>query len=74
MEILDLFENVSTQYGDSDEYQANIDTNENLTPQQKDDHHLEDPKSVNNDDVNHKRITISIADGENIKGKIDFLI
>ena len=72
--MLDLFENVSTQYGDSDEYQADIDTNENLTPQQNDDHLLEDPESENNDNVNHKRITISIADSENIKGNIELII
>ena len=71
--ILDLFENVTTQYGDSEEYQADIDTNENLTPQQNDDHLLEDPESRNNDNVKHKRITISIAESENIKGNIEFI-
>ena len=71
--ILDLFENVTTQYGDSEEYQADIDKNENLTPQQNDGHLLEDPESRNNDNVNHKRITISIADSENMKGKIEFI-
>ena len=71
--MLDLFENVSTQYGDSDEYQVDIDTNENLTPQQIKDHLLEDPESENNDNVNYKRITISIADSENIKGNIEFI-
>ena len=70
MEILDLFENVSTQYGDSDEYQADIDTNKNLAPQQNYDYLLKDPETENNDNVDHKRITISIADSENIKGNI----